>query len=207
MPRGSERLTNARKEEIISACASLYETRSFKDITLNEISELTSFSRPSIYNYFQTKEEIFLALFQKEYELWTEELNAIAESYDALAGEELAQKLAHSLEKRERLLKLLSMNLYDMEANSRLERLAEFKVAYGGSIKAVVQCLEKLCPSMTPKDRQDFIYSFFPFICGIYPYAFATEKQIKAMEAAGMKYTQMSVYEIAYTCAKKLLKK
>ena len=152
MPRGSERLTNARKEEIISACASLYETRSFKDITLNEISELTSFSRPSIYNYFQTKEEIFLALFQKEYELWTEELNAIAESYDALAGEELAQKLAHSLEKRERLLKLLSMNLYDMEANSRLERLAEFKVAYGGSIKAVVQCLEKLCPSMTPKD-------------------------------------------------------
>ena len=33
MPKGSEELTNARKEEIINACASLYETMGFKDIT------------------------------------------------------------------------------------------------------------------------------------------------------------------------------
>ena len=34
MPRGSEELTLARKEEIINACAELYETRNFKDVTL-----------------------------------------------------------------------------------------------------------------------------------------------------------------------------
>ena len=34
MPKGSEELTNARKNEIISACAALYETMSFQDITL-----------------------------------------------------------------------------------------------------------------------------------------------------------------------------
>ena len=59
MPKGSEELINARKEEIINACAALYETMSFKEITIRDISEKTSFSRPSIYNYFQTKEEIF----------------------------------------------------------------------------------------------------------------------------------------------------
>ena len=37
MPRGSEELTNARKAEIVNACAVLYETRSFKEITLKEI--------------------------------------------------------------------------------------------------------------------------------------------------------------------------
>ena len=37
MPKGSEELTNARKDEIISACAALYETMSFKDITLRDI--------------------------------------------------------------------------------------------------------------------------------------------------------------------------
>ena len=62
MPKGSEELTNARKEEIIDACAALYETVGFKDITIREIGERTSFTRTSIYNYFQTKEEIFLAL-------------------------------------------------------------------------------------------------------------------------------------------------
>ena len=67
MPKGSAELTNARKEEIIAACRELYENRSFKDITLKEIGQRTSFTRTSIYNYYETKEEIFLALLQKEY--------------------------------------------------------------------------------------------------------------------------------------------
>ena len=54
MPKGSEELTNARKEEIIDACAALYETVGFKDITIREIGERTSFTRTSIYNYFQS---------------------------------------------------------------------------------------------------------------------------------------------------------
>ena len=39
MPKGSEELTKARKEEIIDACASLYETKSFRDITIRDIGE------------------------------------------------------------------------------------------------------------------------------------------------------------------------
>ena len=82
MPRRSKARTSARKEEIIHACAALYETMSFKAITLKEISEYTSFSRPSIYNYFQTKEEIFLALFQREYELFAAELDALLSGFE-----------------------------------------------------------------------------------------------------------------------------
>lgn len=33
MPKGSPELTRARKEEIINACAELYETMNFKDVT------------------------------------------------------------------------------------------------------------------------------------------------------------------------------
>ncbi len=79
MPKGSEELTNARKEEIINACASLYETMGFKDITIRDIGAKTSFTRTSIYNYFQTKEEIFLALLQREYEAWTLDLKTLLE--------------------------------------------------------------------------------------------------------------------------------
>ena len=64
MPKGSPELTAARREEIITACETLYQTMSFKDITIKEIGAVTSFTRTSIYNYFQTKEEIFLALMQ-----------------------------------------------------------------------------------------------------------------------------------------------
>ena len=50
---------------------------SFREITLKEIGKITSFSRSSIYNYFETKEEIFLGLFQREYDRWNEDLTAI----------------------------------------------------------------------------------------------------------------------------------
>ena len=74
MYKGSEALTNARKEEIIDACAALYETMGFRDITIRDIGARTSFTRTSIYNYFQTKEEIFLALLQREHEAWIADL-------------------------------------------------------------------------------------------------------------------------------------
>ncbi|MBR6091068.1 MAG: TetR/AcrR family transcriptional regulator, partial [Anaerolineaceae bacterium] len=52
---GTPELIAQRREEIINACEKLYQTMSFKEITLKEIGNETSFSRPAIYNYFQTK--------------------------------------------------------------------------------------------------------------------------------------------------------
>ena len=61
------------------------------------------------------------------------------------------------------MLKLMAMNLYDMEAKSRMENLVAFKKVYTGSLKAVTLCLEKFFPSMRPKDVQEFSLCAFPF--------------------------------------------
>ena len=205
MSRGSPELTAARKEEIIAACAKLNETMSFREITIKEIGAATSFTRTSIYNYFETKEEIFLALLQKEYELWVEAMDTVMADQVAMTRDELAQTIARTLTDRPRLLRLLSMNLYDMEANSRPERLAEFKVAYGASLNAVSRMVDKYAPEMDEATRQQFLYTFFPFIYGIYPYTSVTEKQKTAMEQAGIPYVYQSAYDLTYTCLKKLL--
>lgn len=205
MPKGSEELTAARKEEIITACAELYQTMSFKEITIKEIGNETTFTRTSIYNYFQTKEEIFLALLQREYELWVNRLRQLRAEHEKMTGEEFADALARSLEERKNLLKIMSMNHYDMEENSRLERLTEFKVAYGKSLAEVRNCLDQFFPEMTVQDKQDFIYSFFPFMFGIYPYTVVTEKQREAMTKAKVSYVYMTIYEITYAEVKKLL--
>jgi AcrR family transcriptional regulator len=206
MPNGSRGLAEARREEIIAACEKLYKTVSFKNITLKDIGKATTFTRTSIYNYFQTKEEIFLALLQKEYEMWIGRLRQIREGNEQMEPLEFADALAHSLEERETLLKIMSMNHYDMEENSRMERLIDFKVVYGRSLTEVKSCLDKFFVKMTLQDKQDFIYSFFPFMFGIYPYTVVTEKQKQAMERANVNYVYMSVYEIVYAEVKKLLR-
>ena len=205
MPRGSEELTNARKEEIINACAELYGTMGFREITIRDIGAKTSFTRTSIYNYFQTKEEIFLALLQRENELWTADIEAIERGNGALTAEGFACALAATLEKRESMLKLMSMNIYDMECNSRLENLVAFKVAYANAIGSVGRCLEKFFPRMAAADIQEFLYALFPFLFGVYPYTSHTEKQIKAMELARVEHTNCSIYELVKPFVKRLL--
>ena len=200
------KITDIRKEEIIKACEKLYKKENFKDITLKHIGEKTSFSRTSIYNYFQTKEEIFLALFQREYEKWIDALNKMYEENEKLSKEEFASKLAHTIEERPTLLKLLSMNMYDMEENSRMEVLIEFKKAYGDSMKMVRKCLDKFFKSMREEEKEEFIFLFFPLMYGIYPYAEVTKKQQVAMEKADVPFKNLSIYEITYKGIIKLLK-
>lgn len=195
-----------KKEEIIKACEELYEETSFKDITIKGIGEQGKFSRTSIYYYFQTKEEIFLALFKKEYENWIKDLEELYSKNEELTKENFADKLAKTIEKRTNLLKLLSMNMYDMEENSRIEELIKFKTAYGKSVEMVRKCIDKFFKDMSEEEKDKFIFSFFPFMYGIYPYAEVTEKQKGAMEKARVPFKFQTIYEITYNGLLKLLK-
>ena len=92
-----------------------------------------------------------------------------------------------------------------MEENSRQENLVEFKRAYGASIKAVHRCLDKFCPEMSEEEKVSFLYAYFPFMYGIYPYVVVTDKQRQAMEEAEVGFRYYSIYEISYNCLCKLL--
>ena len=88
------------------------------------------------------------------------------------------------------------------EEHSRPERLTQFKVAYGASLDAVRVCLDKFFPHI---DRERFIFVFFPFLFGVYPYSVATEKQLHAMQEANMDFKLHSMYEMVYQCVVQLL--
>ena len=187
-----------RRSEIVRACRELYQTMSFKDITIKEISEYTSFSRPSIYNYFATKESIFLEIFRAEYALWCDDMDAIIKQHKKLNIPEFSSKLAQTLENRPVLLKLLSMNLYDLEENCSLDDLTVFKQEYRRALDTVERLLTTYFPQMDKSARDRFIYIFFPFMFGLYPYANVTQKQKQAMIAAGIKFPTQRVYDFAY---------
>ena len=98
------------------------------------------------------------------------------------------------------------MNLYDIEENSRLEHLIDFKKVYGQSVKTIEKCIDKFCVDMNTSQKEEFIYLFFPLVYGMYPYTMATEKQCKAMNMANIPFKHMSIYDIAYNGILKLLK-
>lgn len=206
MKKGTPELIFERREKIINACEKLYKTMSFKEITLKEIGSVVPFSRPTIYNYFHTKEEIFLALFRREYERWIVDLEAIYNENENLSNEDLASKIARSLSNRPQLMKLIAMNIYDMEANSRIELLTEFKITYRNLINTFEVIFEKYLVGMTKEQTRKLLYMFFSFVFGIYPMTNATEKQREAMKNAKIDFDQVSAYELTYAFLLKLLK-
>ena len=194
-----------RKEEIVLACEKLYKKMSFRDITIKDIAKETTFTRASIYNYFETKEEIFLALYEKEYYIWNDDLEEILMSVKKFTKSFFDDNIAKTLEKRVMLLKLMAMNNYDMEENSRLECLTSFKVAYLKTIATFSKLLSKFNPLLSKKDIDDIIYMFYPFIYALYPYSHVTDKQMKAMELAGHKWNKNTIYKLTYNFMMRIL--
>ncbi len=103
------------------------------------------------------------------------------------------------------MLKLLAVNLYDMEENSRKKRLVEFKKAYGRSKEAFAGLLKKAFPEKSEEERGEMLIVTFEFLHGIYPYAHATVKQKEAMDEAGVQYEEKTIYEHALNGLKRIL--
>ena len=193
-----------RREEIMDACEKLYETKGFHSITIKDISVETSFSRPSIYNYFQTKEEIFLGLLTREYLKWNRDIDSITGGKKKLDEDKLAKEIASTMEERKTLLKISAMNLYEIEENSRDELLVEYKKAFRQSVEIFDACLKKYLPDISAGRREKIRYAFFPYMYGMYPYAYPTKKQVSAMDEVGLSHADVTIYELTYQFLKLL---
>ena len=168
-----------RKNEIIYACKKIYINEGYEGVNLKKISEMTSFTRPAIYSYYKTKEEIFLDILKEEFSLWKKDLIYRYSEISEHTREEFCIVLSDSLCDRTILLELLAVHLNIIENNSRLEQLVEFK-----------------------KTVYNFFDVFLIYINGLYPHIFHSKIQQKAMALAGEPAIQKDLKEI---CRRDLL--
>lgn len=196
---------DTRRDEIIEACSRIYQVKGFNEVTIKAIAELTSFSRPSIYNYFETKEEIFLALLTRECERWADKLEALPQEAGPWDRVRFTDSLASTLDDQEVMLRIQTMNLYEIEEKSRLDFLRDYKRAFRRSMEAMDACLKTYKAGLTEEEASIFRYAFFPFLYGIYAFAHPTAKQLEAMADVGIKAPGMTIHELARRCIYKLL--
>ena len=206
MPKVSEEHRQERCQEILNACESLYRTQGFSGVTIKAIGERTSFTRPAIYTYFETKDEILLALFCREYDIWCERLEIIAQQAASFSAEALAEAIAHSLADRDVLLRIQCMNLFEIENNSRVERLADFKRRFQRMSQALRTILQAYRPTVTEEVCLSFCRTFSSFLFGVYPFSFHTETQRQAMALAGVHFPEADIQTMVADCLLCLLR-
>ena len=72
-------------------------------------------------------------------------------------------------------------------------------------MKNIRKILEKFCPEMDDGEIRSFLYIFFPFMFGIYPYTAVTEKQRESMKEADVDFVYQSIYDVTLSCLVRLL--
>jgi TetR/AcrR family transcriptional regulator len=64
-----QRETELRKQMILEAAEKLFLSNGYEDTTMDEIADDSEFSKGTLYNYFTSKEELYLAIGTKAYEI------------------------------------------------------------------------------------------------------------------------------------------
>lgn len=192
--RTAEQTAN-RQNEIITAAKELYSEKGFEGVHFKAISEKTSFSRPTIYNYYKTKEEVLLDVLKNEYLKWGEVLKAKTET---ISPDELCAFLPYSLKNRDIFLKLLSVDYTSVETGCTEEKLTEYKTAIQPVFSAFRTLTDKCFPNSKEKDKDLFNLLFFSLLGGLYSQLNLSEKQLNALRKANPNAIPPDYYETFY---------
>jgi AcrR family transcriptional regulator len=117
----------ARREGLLEVAAQLWTEKNFASITMNEVASRAQLAKGTTYLYFQTKEELLLALLERELKNWFLALGTGLNAKPSFTPKEFAKLIVKSLSKRDALLRLLSIQANILEHNINFERALEFK--------------------------------------------------------------------------------
>ncbi|MFE9598542.1 TetR family transcriptional regulator [Streptomyces hokutonensis] len=139
-----------RERAILDAARSLGTERSVREVTLTDIAAAVGMHKSAMLRYFETREQIFLALTAEGWEDWSAALRArLSELTDGDPGT-VASVLAQSLVVRPFFCDLLAQAPLNLERNVSLESVYEFKTVVLGEVAAVAT---ELCRKLAISER------------------------------------------------------
>ena len=86
-----------------------------------------------------------------------------------------------------------------------MERLAEFKVQFQRSVTAFCRILHAYKADVSDTECEQFCQMFSSFLFGVFPFTKHTEKQLEAMQMAGVRMKEPSIYEMVERCLLRML--
>ncbi|WP_339208943.1 TetR family transcriptional regulator [Bacillus sp. FSL R5-0432] len=189
---------NKRSEEIINACDTLFSQGGYDAVHFKAISELTTFTRSTIYKYYQTKDEVLLDLLQREMLLWRNEFVALTKTSSPLPKEQYCKCMVNSMVFHDKMLRLASLLLLLLEKNSRVEKIAAFKKIMYQIYATLAESLDYHFPDASREEKAPLPNAIFAYVLGLHPMTYLTEKQIAAVEMAGQAYTPPDFQTLCY---------
>lgn len=136
----------ARRDEILATGLALLAEQPFETINMNEVARRTGLAKGTLYLYFRSKEELFLALLQQELQGWLADLGAALAQQREFSATAFTRLVADSLQARPLLLRLAAILHIVLERNIDFDTALAFKRWLGQATTAAGALLETRLP-------------------------------------------------------------
>ncbi|WP_221088344.1 TetR/AcrR family transcriptional regulator [Deinococcus aquaedulcis] len=116
-----------RRDDILRAAERLWTTTSYAELSMNQVAREAGLAKGTLYLYFDTKEELFLALLSEHLHRWIEATAELFTERQPRTAEQVAAVLLHHAEHLTPLRRLLVLLGTVLERNVRPELALEFR--------------------------------------------------------------------------------
>lgn len=165
----------ARRALILATAGRLFDDRAgcggVTDLTMAALARQAGLAKGTLYLYFHTKEEIFLALVLDELRGWIADLHRALDALDAPTAaatpEAVARAIAESLASRTRLLRLLGVLHPILERNLSPGVLVAFKLQLQDLLSEPAARLEAHLAVLSPGDGARFVLRLHAIVVGL----------------------------------------
>lgn len=168
-----------RYDDILNQTRELFLKQDYSDITLASIAKDLKISRPSLYNYFRSKEELFLTLLKQEYLTCDKKLQVTFTK--KVSTERFCQELVNVFYQQPLFIKLLSLHTVALEDKCGYDVMARFKKDTLPFFKTQFYIIRQQFPDATRDDCWIFLQRLTTLSQTFYQYANIPEDQLKIM--------------------------
>jgi TetR/AcrR family transcriptional regulator len=125
-------LKETRKDAILATAQKLFCEEPFANITMSTIAAGAGLAKGTLYLYFRTREEIFLALFARELRAWLASVKTMADKLTSPGA--ALDWIAASLAERTELLRLGALLHSVLELNLSTDAARTFKLEFDSEL-------------------------------------------------------------------------
>jgi AcrR family transcriptional regulator len=160
----------ARREAILSAAARLIEGSDPQSVTLNAIAAEAGLSKPNLYRYFQSREEIMLHLFLDDLRSFAAEVAGKLETVPVdIDSDRLADIQVDAYASRPRLCRFLGLIASVLEQNASERVLREVKVSTLETARMLAAALHRATPELSVDQCLWLNSTVALFVAGLWP--------------------------------------
>jgi len=160
-----------RRQAIVDMAWQLFQDRAYESLTMADVADALQLAKGTVYLYFKTKEELFLAIEVQQLEMFFAEVDAgLSDLRDSSAGDiaRVVELVCGALERRPGLTRLLAILHTILERNIDLETATQFKYMLKAHFERTGTLLEACLPFLRDGEGAHLLLQCHALVIGLW---------------------------------------